>query len=645
MQNKNINQTELKNVRFNYNDDNVEKLPYGVDFQHLGMKNVNTLITNIDLIPKGVECEIKRMNFIEQSGFKLDSLSTIAQVSPEGIYTQKLKIKTANSRVDGKVEFMTEDYSSLANFIDEVKIQSNFKSTKVNFKDISYFAPALEGVEKWIRFDGEIKGKVSNLKARKFSFVTDDRTRFAGKIDISGLPSVEDMFMHIDVKEFVTTKEKVETFPMLPFKDKNKVSLPSNFRHLGAIRFKGSFTGFYHDFVSYGTLRTNLGSITTDLALKLNDGKPLYKGKIKTNHFNLGRFFEMSKDIGDITMNVDVDGTGFTKEELDVNLTGDINQVVIKGYEYNNVDVKGNFKNKIFSGYMAVEDENIAFDFDGNVDLSKKVPEYHFISNIKNAKLGKLNLVKSEKKLKTRFSTRLEVNLIGDHVDNLIGDITISDSRYNDRLDSIKVDKILITSLIQNNIKTVTVKSDLLDARLQGQFYFKEIGEFMNNFFVRYIPSQLDQKHQIVNLSHDINFNIELHNSELLSKLFLKGVEMSDHTVLGGKYNSTTHLLTFNGDAPFINAYGLEIKDFSFNSKADEAILDLSIDADRISLTDTMYIDNFNVTGVIENDSALTELSWNNIDETTRNEANFIFNTVFEGYGRMTNSLFDSYAL
>lgn len=637
-----MDEVGLENVRFNYNDLHTKKIPYGVDYSHIGLSNVNGLIEGINLINKGVDCKIKQLSFKEQSGFVVNKFYAEANISPSGIIAQNLKITTPNSKIDGNVTFLTDDYASLKNFIEEVEIQSYFTSTKVSFNDIAYFAPALEGFDKWIDFKGEIKGRIDNLKARKFSFVTDDGSKFKGKVDISGIPNVDDMFMYIDVKEFITTKEKIESVPSYPFNKGRKIQLPNNLQHLGAIRFKGNFTGFFHDFVAYGKFKTALGDVSTDIALKVTEGNSSYKGSVETQQFNLGKLVGTQKDVGKISMNVSVDGKGFSKEDLELDIKGQITQVTIKNYDYNNIDVEGKFENKVFEGLLAVEDENISFDFDGKINLANKIPEYHFISNIKEAKLAKLNLVDSKNKLKTRFSTAIEVDLVGDHIDNLVGDIIISNPNYTDKIDSLNIDKIAIKSVLNNGVKTISVKSDLLDAGISGKFKFKEIVNYIDNFFVRYIPSQLDAKHKVSNLSHDLAFNIELHNSAMLSKILFREVSMSDHTYIEGKYDSKLHVLTINGDAPFINAYGTNIDFVNFNAKAKENVLDIVVDAERIAPSDSLYIDNFNIAGVLEKDTAITEISWNN-DGEIENHGNFILSTIFNGYKNVTGSFIDSY--
>lgn len=639
-----LNEVELENTRFNFNDEHAAPIDKGIDFKHLSLNGIDLLVSDIKLIDKGVDCKIERLNLKEQSGFTVNEFYTEANVTPSGIITQNLKIKTNHSDIDGNVTFLTKNYASLANFIEDVKIKSHFSTTKFSGKDLFYFAPTMEGFNKSIDFEGEIKGEINNLKARKFSFVSDDGTRFRGKIDLSGLPDPDDMFWHVDVKELITTKEKIETFPLFPLEEGNYVSLPDNFRHLGALRFNGNFTGFHHDFVAYGKLNTAIGKVSTDVSVKIKEGMPYYKGKVISNHFHVGRLAGIPKEMGEVTMNIDVDGKGFNKDQLDADFKGKMQQIVVKGYEYNNVDVNGHFKDSEFNGYLAVEDENIGFDFNGSVNLRGKQPEFHFISNIKDAKLAKLNLIDSKQKLKTRFSTQVEVNLIGNHVDNLVGDIKIMNSEYEDLIDTIIVDSALIESKIKNNIRNINITSGLLDAEVNGEFYFEELGKFISNFFVRYVPSQIDETHTIINLSHDLEFMVHLHNSDLIEKIYVPHVDFSDHTIFEGNYNSKSHILSINANSPFINAYGLKVTNIKLQSRTNEKGFDFEVMANKIAQNDSVYMDNFKVDSYLEKDSALTTVSWDNTRDSVKNKGQINFSTIFNGFDSYRGAFNNSYA-
>ena len=638
-----MNNLDLAKAHFNYNNENKEEVVAGVDYNHIALSYLDLSLSEIKFIEKGVDCKINRLKFFEKSGFQVDKFSTEFNISPSGIIAQKLKIETPYSNINGDVTFLTDDYSGLSNFVEAVKIQSYFDKTNLDFKDLCYFAPKLDCLNKSLSIKGEVKGRINNLKGRKLSFLFDDGTRFKGDADISGLPSSEDMFMYVKVKELITSKEKIESIPLYPFVKETFIELPDNFRHLGTIRFSGNFTGFYHDFVAYGKLRTSLGNVTTDVSLKLNNGNPHYKGKVITNHFKLGRFLEMKNDLGDITMNVDLDGEGFTKKELDASLKGDIKQVVVKGYEYNNVEVKGDFKDQIFAGFLAVEDENIAFDFDGKIDLSKKIPEINFISNIKNAKLAKLNLVSSKKKLKTRFSTQLKVDLKGSTADDIVGSVELNNSHYDDKIDSIVIEKLLITSERDGFEKNISVNSDVLDASLVGDFKFDEVANYLSDFMGHYIPIKKEDKKELANLPNDISFNIDFHNTEIISKVLLGGMGISDSTSVNGKYKASEHKLTINGNSEIVDVFGTEIRELEFLAEANDELLNLNLDIEKIYNNDSLYLDNFNIFSTAGGDSAITNIVWVNNLVTSKNEGDITLKTNFNSFTNVSNKLVDSY--
>jgi len=639
-----LNNVEIIKTKFDYDNENIEKELAGVDYNHVLLTYVDVSLSKIKLIEKGIDCQINRLKFFEQSGFQLDDFTCNFNISPAGIIAQQLKFSTPYSKVDGDVSFLTKEYADLASFINAVSIKSSLNSSKVDFKDICYFAPALNCLNKSIVVEGEVRGKINNMKGRNLALLFDDGTRFKGNIDITGLPEPEDMFLYVDVKELITTKERLESIPLYPFVEETFISLPDNFRQLGTIRYKGNFTGFYHDFVTYGNIKTRLGTITTDLSLKLTNGEPHYKGKIMSNHFDLGRFLEIPNEMGEITMNVQVDGKGFSKKEIDASLTGTINQIVIKGYDYNNVEVKVNFKNQLFNGFLAVVDENISFDFDGNIDFSKKIPAYHFSSNVENAKLAKLNLINSENKLRTRFSTQLNVNFIGNNSENIVGDVQLLNSRYVDDLDSTYIKETKISSNINERYRNISIQSSILDANLDGEFNFNEIIGFINNFFVRYIPSQIDAKHQITNIPHDIHFNVAFHSTTLISKLLLKGIIINDTTSLKGNYNAENKILTLNGKSNFIDAHGIKVDGFNFKAIADENELKIGVDATRIYQNDSLSIVNFNIESQLQKDSVLSIFQWKNNNQSQANDAKITIGTFFNGYTISTNSVFNSYA-
>ncbi|MEZ4951235.1 MAG: hypothetical protein R2784_17895 [Saprospiraceae bacterium] len=75
---------------------------------------------------------------------------------------------------------------------------------------------------------------------------------FEGDFSTRNLAVKEEEFINLRVNKLQTTMRTMEE--LIP-----KFNPPTNFRKLTNLNFKGSFDGFFNDFVAYGDLRTNLG--------------------------------------------------------------------------------------------------------------------------------------------------------------------------------------------------------------------------------------------------------------------------------------------------------------------------------------------------------------------------------------------------
>jgi hypothetical protein len=637
-----LNEVHFKNSKLAYNNDDYAPV-VGIDYDHALLSNFNMSLSEIDFIPSGINCNIENLAFKEKSGFVVEEMSADFNISPKGITTQHLRIKTPNSDIKGTANFLTNDYDGLANFIDSVSINSYFEPTTVSFKDLCFFSSNLDCLNKSLEFEGEVRGKISNLKARNVKLTLDDGTHFEGNVNITGIPDAENMFMHIKVNELLTSKAKLEQFPLYPFVDKKYIELPDNFKHLGDIRFKGTFTGFYHDFVAYGNFYTEVGRIATDLTMKMQEEETFYKGTLKTTQFNLGKFLEIENQIGTISMDAAVDGKGFELKDIEAKLKGNIQQVVIKNYNYHNVNVEGLFSNKIFSGFLNVHDENIDFDFDGSVDFAGNLPVMKFQSTINKARLAKLKLIEDDK-LNTNFSMLLNVDMVGNNIDNLLGDIEIKNLRYKDDIDDIRVESILIHSEKNGTIKKLTINSGVVNGFLEGDYNFKELFAASASNFTRFLPSFREKNDKTLVIKNDFEFNVTTVESSLLSKLVLDGVKLAENTTLRGFYNSEQQSLAIVGKSPQIDAKGITIINASLEGKTTEKQLLLDVAAKKIIQSDSLFIENFKTSSVVYNDSVLTHIDWKNNDSIARTEANINLTTVFESPTIFSSKITDSYA-
>src|SRR5438477_725431 len=202
-----------------------------------------------------------------------------------------LDLKTNNSVVRNYFSMSYDDMSSLSDFIHKVNMQADFDNSQIDSDDFAYFAPGLKTWKKNISITGQVKGTVADISGRGLIINAGNSTYINGDVTLSGLPDIDQTF--IDFKSNDTRTNYADVVRFVPAA--RGITTP-DLASLGSIHFTGSFTGFMHDFVTFGTIHTNLGTITSDLNMKLPKGRePTYSGNIATPGFELGKFIHNSK--------------------------------------------------------------------------------------------------------------------------------------------------------------------------------------------------------------------------------------------------------------------------------------------------------------------------------------------------------------
>ncbi|TAE34820.1 MAG: hypothetical protein EAY66_10350, partial [Sphingobacteriales bacterium] len=217
------------------------------------------------------------------------------------------------------------------------------------------------------------KGTIDNL-VTKSMVIKSGSTLVDGDIALRGLPDIDNTF--IDFKSNILVTNYTDLITIVPVL--KNVTQPK-LNRLGNITFKGNFTGFINDFVTYGSINTGMGSLIADVNMKLPEGKtPTYSGKISSPGFNLGNFIG-SGDVGKIALDGNVTGSGFSLKDLQASFRGNVKELYFSGYNYSNIIIDGKFNKKLFSGSGSINDPNLKLDnFNGSIDFTGKNPAFNF---------------------------------------------------------------------------------------------------------------------------------------------------------------------------------------------------------------------------------------------------------------------------
>ncbi len=633
---------DVINTHFIYQDLHKNFTRNNFDINNINLSGLNAELRNININKDTIFANINTLSFKEHSGFCIKNISTKLKISPVELLAQNLNIKSNNSNLTLDLSLNYKNTKSFNELINSIKIKSNIKPSSVNLNDIAYFIPEMKGMNNKIKISAYIYGNLKDLKIRKLILLYGKSTRFWSDITLNGLPDIKETYIHTSIKEFAINQKDLQTFKLAGKNGENKIIIPKELNKLGNIVIKGSFTGFYNDFVSYCDFYTDIGKLSTDICLKNNkiNNKIKYNGKIIARNFDLGTILPFKNDFGKLNIDAEITGSGISEKTANIKLNGIIDSLDFKDYNYKNVSINAQLNKRKINGTLNIKDKNINLDFAGAIDLSKSKPAFDFITDISRAKLYKLNLTNRDSL--SELTTKIKFDFQGDNIDDIQGSIKINNTIYKENNAIYKLKDIEIAQKSDTNgYKTLNFNSGFVDADIKGYFILNDLYPSFKKSINNFLPSFDFEDDSIFKKIPDQNFNyfINLKKINVISKLFLPKLIIAPNTQLQGSFNSKIPSITFNAISKNIEYNGIKFKNcfikentqnnnIFLNAKCNHLIFKNKTEDDTLAIG----IDSLVFNSSLRNDSLLYTIFWNNNESINKNSGDI------EGFAAFINN-------
>lgn len=530
---------DLSNGRFILSDENHETVK-PVDFTRL-----NISVTNFKVYGPEVYANIQKMSFLDHRGLYVKSLKGNYSFTQQHMILDKMEIETKESSIKGyaALNYEIEDFSDFQN---KVEFDVKLKSAKLASNDIRYFYNEL-GKYQYFKLRSHITGPLNNLKFLDLYLKDNRGTKIIGFINFKNLLGTKEQKFYMNGKFDQLNANYDDLVSILPNVLGKK--LPIIIKKFGNVSLVGNTQVTTTSIRANLAANTALGSVRSKFIINNMDqsDKADYVGYIVLGDFNIGNLLD-NKDLSKISLNIDVDGHGFSEKYLNTSLKGIVSSVAYNGYNYKNVVVNGNFKLPLYKGSIIVNDPNLKMNFDGLVDLSKKENQYDFQIKIDKAELNKLNFVNDTI---SKFNGNIIVDVQGNSIDNMHGNIYVNDATYINSRDTYQFNDFnLNSSFDDQRIRTIKIAApDITNGTIVGKYKFSELKGLVTNslgsLYTNYKPLAV-KKGQF------LKFNFEVYNK--IVEVFFPEIKLSENTIVKGNINSDSNEFKFNFNSPNIKA-------------------------------------------------------------------------------------------
>jgi len=516
----------------------------------------------------------------ERSGFELKSMVADMKMTPQGMAFSNMEIRTNRSVLKNFYSMSYNDMDEMDDYIHNVRMAAVFEDSYVDSDDIAFFAPALKSWKKKINLSGKIRGTVDDWVGRDMRVEAGSSTLLNGDISMTGLPDINRTFIDFRANDFRTTYADALTIvPSL-----GKVTAP-DLRKIGYVHFQGNFTGFIRDFVTFGTLQTALGTLRSDLNMKLPAGRePVYSGNIATDDFRLGEFVGDSK-LGSVSLSVAIRGTGFNEKTRNTTIDGTIRYIDFNNYRYSNISVDGRLDKKMFEGVASIKDENADILMNGIVDFNQSTPRFQLLANVVKADLLNLKLLKDS----IRFSGKADLDFSSISLDNFLGTARITEAEIRKNGERMSFDSLIVSAGYTDSVRTLTALSNEFRAGITGRYRLNDLPSAVMFLLNKYYPAYVKPPKRLPR-DQDFSFDIETWYVDEYLQLISPSLVGFNNSTFRGSLNTMSNEMTLSATVPQFRIKGYDFDDITLSAKGDADSLVLSGTTGQIRINDSLRI-------------------------------------------------------
>lgn len=598
-----IENLQLANNILQYDNFNQPQQPQGVDFNHFWLTQFNLAGEGLTMNGAAFSGTIEALSFRDKSGFALTGFESRFAITDHTVRVEDFHLTSPRTSINLNAQAAFTSFETLSTTYPDASLEVALTNTSIALEDIRFLLPAvLDSLpinidpRAIVRADLACSGKVKDLNIERLTVRALSNTIVVVNGTVKGLPNVPQTHLALKLTKLYTTRADIETVvadSVLP----KSITLPE------WLELTGNFSGTLTAPTANATLKTDLGSLDTDIKLNLDSmAQENYRGSISLNKFNLGKLLQQDSTMGLLDLDASAQGHGLKLEDIDAALKLTIHEFEYSDYTYKDFRLDGTLRKYFFSGTALLHDPNLDVTLTGDLDYQDNIPRYKLKLDLKNADLQALHL--SKRPLRTRGT--LMVDLATADFKVLNGDIGIRKFAVFNGDKLYAIDSLLFVSIDQKGQSEIKLRSDILSGDFKGTINLASMPEVLTRHINQYF-SLRDTTYKKPVAEQDFKFSLVIKNTELLTEIIFPELEPFVPGEIAGEFDSRNDKLDLRVHLSKIKYSSLALDSIGLVIKSNKQSLNYTFRLKKVSM-DTLRVEEIKLVGNVQHDSIRTRL-------------------------------------
>lgn len=543
-----LDNIEINNNAFAFENDNDPRQPYGIDYAHLKADSLTLHVDNFVMNTDSIGALITEGHFREKSGFKLDALKANLLYAANQAYIKDLYLKTPGTQLQRNLVLEYASQDALTKDFAKTLMNIDIADSYVQVNDILAFAPQLRNQpafrnknDVW-RLTIKGSGNMDRLHFNTLQFSGLGNTQLDASGTLASLTDPKQAGGAFTIRRFHTTQSDIALFTGSRLSTA-QINLPESFDLTGTVN------GNAANLNTALNLTSSAGFIAMNgrFSNLTSPAKATYNATVRTTGLQLGNILK-NPAMGSLSATMTANGTGFTPDAINTKFRGTIYTVGYNKYNYRNINLNGFLRKTIFNVTTNINDPNIDLDATVAGNFSK-TPSFTLDAVIDSVKALPLHFTTQP------LTIRGKINGAVANADpnNLQANVNITNALLVTADQRLSLDTVQLIADRTDSGQFIRLNSPIANAVLEGQYQLTELGTIFQQNINPYYTVATGPLPPVK--PYNIRFKIDVGNSPLITS-FVPGfvvtepihVEGSLATSQGLQGSITSKQLTLSGN-------------------------------------------------------------------------------------------------
>lgn len=591
-----LQSAELENVNVVYNNGLIQKKVNGFDTNHLNIKELNGQLKDFLMNDDDISGEIKKLSFVEKSGFLLNELSAKFKYAATETLLENLYLKTPHTELQRSLHLTYNSIDDFSNNLGNVGIEAKLPKTKIGFKDILWLSPDLKNTAPFNKYpnavlnlSAEVRGKINDLLVQEFKLSGIDNLNVNAFGTIKSALDTDRLWVNLKIEDLTAGKKLIAN--MVPVNTiPTSIELPERFSANG--RITGGLENIFADI----GLRSTFGNakLTGTINQKVKNAEK-YDLTASLASFDVGKLIKQDS-LGIVTASTKITGTGFDFAANNAEITAEVKEAVYNNYIYKDISLKGGISQGNYDFVLHSDDESVQLHITATGIYDEENPTVKTEGTITKVDLNQLGFSETP----MAFAGKINADFTSVNPDALNGTLSLNNFAFSNGEEVFPIAEISLNAVSNDSINSIDLKSQLLDVALTGKYKLTQISSSLLHTLNQYYQFQKETDVQIIEPDQYFNFRARFKDDDLIRE-FVPELTSFATVNLYGAYNVNDEKITVYGTIPELQYAAYQLNDIKLSAGNDEGQLNYSLTLKELE-SEQFRLGNIVLDGFVAND-------------------------------------------